>query len=149
MADTALTQLQEQIDAVRREAYEAGYAAAMRAMREFTERPAAAAAPAAPPPSAAAMPARRGRRPGTKQAAAPVAKGAGRRPRRGTNAQMIVEVLQSIAPRAARPSEIRQALKRERGVDIAFTSIRHALGQLAARHAIEAADEKTWRYLGG
>jgi hypothetical protein len=32
---------------------------------------------------------------------------------------------------------------------MAFTSIRHALGQLASRNEVEAsADGKTWRYLG-
>ena len=35
MAKTALTQLQDQIEAVRREAYAAGYAAAMQAIRDF------------------------------------------------------------------------------------------------------------------
>ena len=43
---------------------------------------------------------------------------------------MIEAVLQSIAPRAARPTEIRNLLRREQGVALAFTSIRHALGQL-------------------
>jgi hypothetical protein len=33
---------------------------------------------------------------------------------------------------------------------MAFTSIRHALGQLAARNEVEPSpDGKTWRYLGG
>jgi hypothetical protein len=32
---------------------------------------------------------------------------------------------------------------------MAFTSIRHALGQLAARNEVQpSADGKTWRYLG-
>jgi hypothetical protein len=58
-------------------------------------------------------------------------------------------VLQSIAPRAARPAEIRSTLQREKGVAIAFTSIRHALGQLQARRVVEqVADTKTWRHLG-
>jgi hypothetical protein len=43
MARTALTQLQDQIEAIRREAYAAGYAAAMQALREFAARPAGAA----------------------------------------------------------------------------------------------------------
>ena len=61
---------------------------------------------------------------------------------------MIVEVLQAIAPRGARPAEIRQALQSDKGVDVAFTSIRHALGQLQAKNSVEAGDDRTWRYLG-
>lgn len=70
------------------------------------------------------------------------------RPRRGTNARLVEAVLQSIAPRAARPTEIRDALRQEKGIALAFTSIRHALGQLQARCAVEqVAHDKTWRYL--
>jgi len=59
-------------------------------------------------------------------------------------------VLQSNAPRALHPAEIRNALQRDKGVAMAFTSIRHALGQLENRHAAEqVADTKTWRYSGG
>jgi hypothetical protein len=62
---------------------------------------------------------------------------------------MIEEVLQGIAPRAARPTEIRSALQ-GKGVSMAFTSIRHALGQLAARQAVEqVGDSNTWRHRGG
>ena len=39
-----------------------------------------------------------------------------------------------------------KALQRDKGVVIAFTSIRHSLGQLASRHEVEASpDGKTWR----
>jgi hypothetical protein len=70
------------------------------------------------------------------------------RPPHGTNARMVAAVLQSIAPRAARPSEIRHILLCEQGVALAFTSIRHALGQLTARHAVErVAESRTWRHL--
>ena len=43
MAKTAMTQLQDQIEAIRREAYAAGYAAAMQAIRDFAARPSASA----------------------------------------------------------------------------------------------------------
>ncbi len=153
MAKTALTQLQEQIEAVRREAFAAGYAAAMQSVREFTATPAPEAEPeAAPPPrrqpSAAPAPSapRAGRRatpPAPQRSARPRAL----RPLRGTNAQLVEEVLQSNAPRALRPAEIRSAIQRDKGVAIAFTSIRHALGQLEARHlAAPAEDSKSWRY---
>ena len=161
MAQTALTQLQQQIEAVRREAFAAGYAAAMQAIREFTSKPGAGAE--APSPS----PQRRTRRgPGRSAAAKPAAQPAARaarsprrtaksarrssrRPQRGSNAQMIEEILQSVAPRAVRPAEIRAALQRDKGVAMAFTSIRHALGQLEARQTAEqVGNSRTWRYRG-
>ena len=151
MAKTAMTQLQDQIEAIRREAYDAGYAAAMQAIREFVARPSATpgttpsprgrSTPKAP---AAAKP-KNGRR---RRAAAKVTPTT-RRPQRGTNARLIVEVLKAMPSGAARPAEIRSALQRDKGVQMAFTSIRHSLGQLATRKEVEiSADGKTWRYLG-
>jgi hypothetical protein len=155
MAKTALTQLQEQIDAVRREAFADGYRAAMQSIRDFASQPPAASgvapvAGAAPPASArrprTARPTRQpqpARRPAARAVPRPT-----QRPQRGTNAKLVEEVLQSIAPRGARPTEIRNALRRDKGVAMAFTSIRHALGQLEARHSAEQiADTKTWRYV--
>jgi hypothetical protein len=41
------------------------------------------------------------------------------------------------------------AADRQGGVSLAFTSIRHALDQLAERHEVAASDDgKTWRYVG-
>ena len=136
MTKTALTRLQDEIDAVRREAFAQGYAAAMQAVRELASRPPPAVAEDRAPlddgPATDREPPR------------------GRRLRRGTNAKLIEAVLRSIAPRAARPTEIRNVLRREQGVALAFTSIRHALGQLEARRVAEqVAHSKTWRYLGG
>ena len=63
---------------------------------------------------------------------------------------MVEEVLQAAAPRALRPAEIRSTIQRDKGVAIAFTSIRHALGQLEQRRVAEqVGDSKTWRYQGG
>jgi hypothetical protein len=155
MAKTALTQLQDQIEAVRREAFAAGYAAAMQAIGDFAAKPAPGAAPLA------ARPQRRRRTAGTgrparqpqPRAASRSPRRAGRapggRPQRGSNARLIEEVLQSNAPRALRPAEIRRSLQRDQGVAIAFTSIRHALSQLEERGAAEqVADSKTWRHRG-
>jgi hypothetical protein len=161
MAKTALTQLQDQIEAVRREAYAAGYAAAMQAVRDLAARPAAAAASAggrraaaagATPPAQPAR--RRGRPPGAARTTAPAAPKAGarsrRRPQRGSNARLIAEVLKAMPSSTGKPADIRRALQNDKGVAMAFTSIRHALGQLAARNEVEASsDGKTWRYLGG
>jgi hypothetical protein len=161
MAKTAINQLQDQIEAIRREAYSAGYAAAMQAIRDFVARPALAAStattPARRPRKAAAKSApvqksapapakpapRRARR--TAKAASPAS-----RPQRGTNARLIAEVLKGMPAGTARPAEIRKALQSDKGVAMAFTSIRHALGQLATRHEVESSDGgKVWRYLGG
>ena len=159
MAKTALTQLQEQIEAVRREAFAAGYAAAMQSVRDFAARPESVREPAAAPPrrrssdadapSPVAPPGqRRPRRSGKASRGARRLPGA--RPQRGTNARFVEEVLHSNAPRALRPAEIRSAIERDKGVAIAFTSIRHALGQLEGRRIAEqVADSKTWRYRDG
>lgn len=137
MTKTALIRLQDDIDAVRREAFAEGFAAAMHSVREFAagQLPPASERSTDPPPKS--------------PPATPATQPRNRRPRRGTNAKLIESVLQSIAPRAARPTEIRNVLRRERGVALAFTSIRHALGQLEARRVAEqVAHSKTWRYLG-
>jgi hypothetical protein len=155
MAKSATTQLNEQIEAIRQEAYAAGYAAAMQAVREATLKPVAGTVTPRGRPVT-------GRRKGGRAASAkPVGRPRGRpgknvpatprkqRPGRGSNARLIEEMLRSIAPRAARPAEIRSTLQSEKGVAIAFTSIRHALGQLATRGAVEqVADGKTWRHIG-
>ncbi len=138
MTKTALTRLRDEIEAVRREAFAEGFAAAMQSIREFASR--------LPPPPEPEPQARL-----RTEAAAPAstAPSPSCRPRRGTNAKLIESVLQSIAPRAARPTEIRNVLQRDRGVALAFTSIRHALGQLEARHVAEhVTHSKSWRYLG-
>jgi hypothetical protein len=53
--------------------------------------------------------------------------------------------LRAAAPRALRAAEIRAALQRDRGVAIAFTSIRHALNQLQERHQAKLL-KKRWRH---
>ena len=154
MAQTALSQLEQHLEALRQEAYAAGYAAAMQAIQEFAGKPApTAAAPARRQPAAgAAAPAsapsrRRQQRMRTTVTKPPAARHtAGRRPPRGTNAQLVAEVLQASAPRALAPAEIRKAIQSDKGVSIAFTSIRHALGQLEARQAAQQVGDKTWRH---
>jgi hypothetical protein len=90
MTKTALIRLQDEIDAVRREAFTEGYAAAMQSVREFASRPPPAASAGSGSPEIEADPAMDHRPPKD------------RRPRRGTNARLIESVLQSIAraPRA-------------------------------------------------
>ena len=160
MAKTALTQLQDQIEAVRREAFAAGYAAAMQSIRELAARPAPGAEPVATrspgrprgrprsaAPAQSAQPVRQRQPRAPARTPQRTSRAPGARPQCGTNVRLVEEVLQSISPRAARPAEIRTALRRDKGVAMAFTSIRHALGQLEERHAAEqVADSKTWRY---
>lgn len=153
MATTAVTQLQEQIEAIRREAFAAGFEAAMRSVRHFvsTQTPdARAAEPARRRASRRSRTADSAPRSGTAGSAARRGAATAGRLQRGTNARLVEEVLQSHAPRALRPAEIRGAIQRDKGMAIAFTSIRHALGQLEARGVVEqVADSNTWRWRGG
>ncbi len=149
MAKTAMSQLEDQVELIRREAFAAGYAAAMQAVHEIASRP----APAEKPPTRTA-PVRRGRPPRQPQPASREArarraradsKPAAKRLERGSNARFVEEVLRARTPQAARPAEIRAALQRDRGVSLAFTSIRHALGQLETRKAVEQDGNGGWR----
>jgi hypothetical protein len=133
MAKAAMSQLEDQVELIRREAYEAGYAAAIQAIREIASRP----APTENRPTPTA-PAQRGRPPRQPQPAPRKAqarqthadsKPAAKRLERGSNARFVEEVLRALAPQAVRPGEIRAALQRNKGVSLAYTSIRHALGQ--------------------
>jgi hypothetical protein len=149
MAKTAMSQLEDQVELIRREAFAAGYAAAMQAVHEIASRP--APAENLPTPTA---PARRGRPPRQPEPAPREAqasqlpadsKPAAKRLERGSNARFVEEALRARAPLAVRPAEIRAALQRDKGVSLAFTSIRHALGQLAARKAVEQDGNGGWR----
>src|SRR5229473_5225650 len=149
MAKTAVRELEDQVELIRREAFAAGYAAAMQAIREIASRPAPAEKLSTPTASA-----RRGRPPRQPQPAprktqarraSADSKPAAKRLERGSNARFVEEVLRALAPQPVRPAEIRAALQRDRGVSLAFTSIRHALGQLEARKAVEQDGNGGWR----
>lgn len=155
MAKTAVNELQQRIEQVRREAFAAGYAAAVQAIRELASRPATSAELATTRArrrttgQRTATTPTRGRRVRRSEAAARPRRSAARRPLRGSNAQSIEEVLQAAEPRALRQAEIRKALQ-DKGVEMAFTSIRHSLGQLEARNAAEQiGNTKTWRHRSG
>src|SRR5689334_22996949 len=99
MAKTAMTQLQDQIEAIRREAYAAGYAAAMQSIREFAAKPPPGAEPSGAPvqrrrptvQSAPAAPPARQRQPRTAAAAPRARRTPATRPQRGTNARLVEE----------------------------------------------------------
>jgi hypothetical protein len=148
-------ELQQQIEEVRREAYAAGYRAAMQVISEVTSRaaPKSGTTAAAPgrrrqgrvrkaAPAAKPTRSRRARATGATTTTRPSANG---RAQRGTNALIIEEILKTMAPSGVRPAEIRKALQ-DNGVAISFASIRNALRQLEARNAAEqVGDSKSWR----
>jgi hypothetical protein len=153
MAKSAVTGFTEQIESIRREAYTEGYAAAMRAVAQFstsgTMKPKAAAAKA-PAVKAPAV-----KTPAAKSATARTAaprqkrariKPAPRQARRGDNVRHIAEAMMALPDRSGAAAVIKKALA-GKGYDISYTSIRHGLGQLQARgEASVAADGKTWSY---
>jgi hypothetical protein len=168
MAEEAFTQLQAQIDAIRRQAYTEGYAAAMKKVQELAaqsvpQQSDKRAVPngsvgdketGRPEPNGAAIPLRSRNavhRSPTKRRAARSAAMRTRRSRqgrakRGANAQMIQDILKKAAPRAVRQAEIRKALE-HRGFSLAYPSIGHALGQLKARKAAKQVGKSgTWRF---
>jgi hypothetical protein len=152
LAKSALTQLAEQIEALRKDAYEAGYAAAMRAVRQFTGSSTAAVPSVTSTQRAVATTRRTVTKPQSRRSATtapkPRTNARSSQLKRGNNAVLIGEVLKGMQG-SARAADIRKALQRDKGVSIAFTSIRHALNQLAQRGEAEAStDRKTWRYVG-
>ena len=160
MAKTAVSELRQQIEEVRREAFAAGYAAAMHVVRELASRPGPNAGSNAVSRRAgsgrtrstemrAKSTAARQRRAGsTEGATTRRRRSAAGRPERGANAQSVEEILKTSAPRALRIAEIRKALQ-EKGTEISFTSLRHALSQLETRNAAEqAGNTRTWRLRG-
>jgi len=144
VAKTAVTELTDHIESIRREAYNEGYAAAMRAVVEFSTsgpaNPKATAARATSAKSTVATTAapRRQRR--------VQAKPTPRQIRRGDNARHITEAMMTLPNHTGPAAAIKKALAKK-GHDIPYTSIRHGLGQLQARgEASVAADGKTWSY---
>ena len=143
MAKSAVTELTQHIESIRQEAYHEGYAAAMRAVAEFTSgtsKPKASAAKvtSAKPPIATKTASGRQRRAQAKRAT--------RQTRRGDNARHIAEAMMTLPDHTGPAGAIKKALA-GKGHDLAYTSIRHGLGQLQARgEASLAADGKTWSY---
>ena len=143
MAKSAVTELTDQIEAIRQEAYNDGYAAAMRALVEFSasgsakpKTPAArATSPKSPTVTVAAPRQRRAQ-----------AKPAPRQARRGENARYIAEAMMALPNHTGPAAAIKKALA-EKGHDLPYTSIRHGLGQLQARGEASVTDDgRTWRY---
>ena len=157
MAKSAATDLTDYIETIRREAYNDGYAAAMRAVIEFsgsgstkskatsakatsakTVTKATTAKKTQAKATAATTAPRRQRRTQTKPAA--------RQARRGDNARHIVEAMMVLPDHTGPAAAIKKVLS-DKGHDLPYTSIRHGLGQLQARgEASVAQDGRTWTY---
>ena len=123
MAKTAMSQLEDQVELIRREAFAAGYAAAMQAVHEIASRP----APAEKPPTRTA-PVRHGRPPRQPQPApreaqarrAPVdSKPTAKRLERGSNARFVEEALRA-RPAGGPPGRDprRPAARQRRGIGL-------------------------------
>jgi hypothetical protein len=149
-SNSAVTQLQDQIQSIRRDAYNEGYSAAMQAVLNFAKQPIAEprARSAAAKKSPAKAPARR--KVASAPAAAPPKGGtASRAPRRmdrrGENAPLTEAALKSLPNHTGRAGDIRKAIKEQHETELAFTSIRNALGQLQKDSKVTLAkDGKTW-----
>jgi hypothetical protein len=157
-SNSAVTQLQDQIESIRQTAYHEGYSAAMRAVLNFAKQP------TAEPPTRSATTRKSPAKAPAKRAAstrgAPLAvqtqatppKGetASRAPRqrmgrRGENAPLIEAALKSLLNHTGRAGDIRKAIKQQHETELAFTSIRNALGQLQKDSKVTLApDGKTW-----
>jgi hypothetical protein len=154
MAKTALTELTDHIESIRQEAYNEGYAAAMRAVIELstsrTAKPKATVNKATVTKAAATKATVAKLTTATTAAARPQrraqVKPAPRQTRRGENARHIAEAMMTLPDHTGPAATIKKALAKK-GHDLPYTSIRHALGQLQARgEASVAADGKSWRY---
>jgi hypothetical protein len=164
MAKTAVTELTDHIESIRQEAYNEGYAAAMRAVIELstsrTAKPKDTATKAAVT-KATVTKATATKAIATKPTVAKSttattaaarrqsraqAKPAPRQPRRGDNARHIAEAMMTLPDHTGPAATIKKALAKK-GHDLPYTSIRHALGQLQARgEASVVADGKSWKY---
>jgi hypothetical protein len=153
MVKTAGSQLQQQIEEVRREAFAAGFAAAMQVVRNVASRSpsklgAIAEAPGRRGQGRARQSASSAQLNGSRgvRANVTVRRSAAHRSQRGSNAVMVEEVLKDVRPRAVRPSEIRKLLQKN-GITISFPSLGYALRQLEARHAAkQVGNSRTWRH---
>ena len=174
MAKTAVIELTDHIESIRREAYNEGYAAAMRTVVEFstsrTAKPKAtvtkanasravarrATASKATASKVTARKATAAKAAAAKSTAATTAapkrqrrahaKPAPRQSRRGDNMRRIAEAMMTLPDHSGPAAAIKRALA-GKGHDIPYTSIRHGLGQLQARgEASVGADGKTWSY---
>jgi hypothetical protein len=135
----AMRLLEEAIEVARREGYAEGYAAAVEAMREFVAKTATAFPTKAPQTPRATGRGSIRRIPSGESDYTPV--------ERGANANLVEAALRSVSPRAIGPTEIQHIVTRDAGKEIAYSSVRHALNQLEARHVAKETTAKRWQYI--
>ena len=164
MARSAVTDLTGHIETIRQAAYNEGYAAAMRAVAEFSglgtvkSKATTAKATTAKATTAKAATAKAATAKATAAKAATASRAAPRRQRRaqanpttrqtrrGDNARYIAEAMMVLPDHSGPAAAIKKALA-GKGHDLPYTSIRHGLGQLQARGEVSvAADGRTWNY---
>ncbi len=168
VAKSAVTDLTDHIETIRQGAYNEGYAAAMRAVVEFSDSGTAKSKTTAAKTTTARTTAKvttakattakattakaTSRKPATASQAAPrrqrsaQAKPAVRHSRRGENARYIADAMMALPEHTGPAAAIKKALSKK-GHDIPYASIRHGLGQLQARgEASLAQDGRTWSY---
>jgi hypothetical protein len=151
--NSAVTQLKDQIETIRREAYHEGYSAALQAVLNFaaqpTAKPQTRSATTRKSPTKAPPRRRVAAAPAAPQAASGRAATASRAPRqmgrRGENAALIEAALKSLPNHTGRAGDIRKAIKEQHETELAFTSIRNALGQLQKDSKVTLAEDgRTW-----
>jgi hypothetical protein len=133
VAGVAFRQLQEQLEAVRKEAYAEGWEACAVAVRKFVS--------ASQPPERSS--AEKSDSPHSFFGEADDA-----RPR-GTNRRLVAAILRAAHPRAVGPTTIVRIIKKQNGLTLSYSSVRNALRQLESGKEVEEVnDTKTWRYIG-
>jgi hypothetical protein len=148
VAKSALTELTDHIDSIRQEAFEEGYAAAMRAVAEFTAS--GTTKPKATTAQRISVKATSAKSDTTTPAASRRQERARTTPAvrvtksRGENSRHVAEAMTTLPNHSGPAAAIRKALA-EKGINMPFTSIRHALGQLQARGEVSVSG-KTWTY---
>ena len=128
-SNSAVTQLQDQIETIRLDAYDEGYSAAMRAVLSFAKQPTAESQPRSTTTGKSPAKARAKRKvaatPAAPQAASPKAETASQAPRqtgrRGDNAPLIEAALKSLPNHTGRAGDIRKAIKEQHETELAFT----------------------------
>jgi hypothetical protein len=134
----ALKQLQEQIEAVRIEAYREGYDAAMSSIVEFAQT----VRPNHPVP-----PRHEGTASKLNDNSAMEIETSGNRPR-GYNRKLVLDILRPITPRSAGPTSLMKLIKQSTGLTLNYSSVRNALRQLEGDNIVEEVDDtKTWRFI--
>jgi hypothetical protein len=144
VAKSSMTELTDHIESIRQEAYNEGYAAAIRAVVDFSTSGTAKskwppAKTTSPKPTISVPTAPR-------QQARAQAKPAAKQTRRSDNARHIAEAMMTLPDHTGPAAAIKKVLA-SRGHDIPYSSIRNGLGQLQARGmASVAADGRIWSY---